>query len=31
VGLTMRRGAEVGEGARLLIEAIHEVVRRRAG
>jgi LysR family pca operon transcriptional activator len=30
VGLTVRRGGEVGEGARLLIEVIHEVVRQRA-
>ncbi|WP_076999243.1 pca operon transcription factor PcaQ [Variovorax sp. KK3] len=30
VGLTMRRGAEVGEGARALVEAIHEVVRQRS-
>ncbi|WP_345536120.1 pca operon transcription factor PcaQ [Variovorax defluvii] len=29
VGLTVRRGGDVGEGARLLIEAIHEAVRRR--
>ena len=31
VGLTVRRVGEASEGARLLIEAIHEVVRQRAG
>ncbi|PNG51958.1 MULTISPECIES: LysR substrate-binding domain-containing protein [unclassified Variovorax] len=30
VGLTVRRGSEQGEGARLLIESIHEVVLQRA-
>lgn len=30
VGMTVRRGARLGEGARLLVEAIRRIVGRRA-